>query len=673
MEHISTFNANIAFFIDQNIFSIKTADSEDIEIDEGMSLQYFKNIFNKKFEEDYYNPITVILGYGGIGKTTLCNKLVNIVNSYDQKKAIYINSFDLIEKIENSDVEIKSITDLFRLYDSLTGFKFRSLHEPNNLEINISCGNLIAIVDGLDEIESYLKGKFDLESFLLSLSDIHEQFNNCKIIITSRDYHKEKYINKPGINMLCLKGFDDSLTQYYFEKRFELSELSNKGIEYSKRLGIKSDDRYMPLCLSLISQIVERDEYGRGLQKNELFDTKLLKPKQNPIDDLLCRLIEREMAKQDLNVSIDQLVELLFEITVVHKGHINIDDFNEYIEIYFHSSISHQQNGGYSSFHINPLLLLIDGVIHLRYDILYYLFQVRYIQKTFKEKTFNSNFIYLFSENAFGVGNAFDELVKTTSPNSQFLETSKQILAYFIKTYNKDIKKEISDEIIKKAISSLLYYIFFVFNPQTKSDSAELLKSLYGTRLQYVFIYGDFFPLDFCNITIFDGSFIGYNNLFKSIFPTNKVVFHYCHFKNLQIKGNPHIPKNVFDETCSIPHEMKYLFEIDSQNRTALYQIVKNDIKMFMKSFFYTNYSFRSKTINQINSKYSSKLSKKNLVEEAIKHNLIYIDSSKKRSVFYAVNSPFYSSVLSLLNQNNLDNNLEAFCNNILTKFYRQI
>jgi len=660
------------FFIDQNIFSYSETKAGKVQMDEGLSLKYFKTILNQKFEEDYNNPVMVILGYGGVGKSTLCNSLVNIVNSYDRKKALYINSFDLIEKIETTDIEVKTISDLFKLYDSLTGFKFQALHEPNNLEINISCGNLIVIIDGLDEIESYLKGKFDIDNFLQSLINLHEQFNNCKIIITSRDYHEVKYNKKDGINILYLRGFDENLTKTYFEKRFKDLNLRKKGIEYSKNLGIKSQDRYMPLCLSLISQIIEREDLDKKFNQEQLFDTKILKPKENPIDNLLCHLIDRETAKQHLNISIDQLVELLFEISVIHEGHMSLEDFNEYVEIYFHSSINDQNNDGLSSFHINPLFQLNEKVFYLRYDILNHLFQVRYIQKSFKEEAFSNDLISLMSKNAFGVGIVFDELIQSTENNRQFINSSKKALQYFIDLFRENNKKGEANESVKKAISALLYYVFLVINPTSKSERAELLIELYGSKIQYIFIWGDFFPLDFRVLKIFDGAFVGFNNLFKSNFPSDEKVFHYCHFQDIEINGNPHIPKAVFDETCSIPKELKYLFEIDSKNRATQHQLVKDDIKAFMKSFVYTN-SFASKTYNHINSNYMSKLDKKKLIDEAMKFGLIFIDNSKRRSTFYAVDSQHYNSILNLLNQNILDNTLEAFCTLILTKYYKKL
>lgn len=76
----------LPYYIDQNIYLFKTEDSNVIERNEGLSLEFFDNVFKAKHEDEASNPISVILASGGMGKTTLCDKLVNKINSLKKKK-----------------------------------------------------------------------------------------------------------------------------------------------------------------------------------------------------------------------------------------------------------------------------------------------------------------------------------------------------------------------------------------------------------------------------------------------------------------------------------------------------------------------------------------------------------------------------------------------------------
>jgi Cdc6-like AAA superfamily ATPase len=88
------------YYIDQNLFQIQGHDNKWEETNLGLSLSYFSDLFRPDYESDNVsNPISVILGSGGMGKTTLCDKLVNTINNYDKKKAIYINAQDLISNL----------------------------------------------------------------------------------------------------------------------------------------------------------------------------------------------------------------------------------------------------------------------------------------------------------------------------------------------------------------------------------------------------------------------------------------------------------------------------------------------------------------------------------------------------------------------------------------------
>lgn len=412
------------YFVDQDIYQKKWHEDKMSEQNQGNSLSFFRKLFTTKFEQDYENPITVILGYGGIGKSTLCDELVALINSLPNKRAVYIKSADLIGKIDNKYSEIKSITDLVRLYDSVTANTYSTLHEPNNLEINISCGNVIVVIDGLDEIESHLKGRFSIVHFIESLIALHEQFNNCKVVITSRDYHEDKYKSKANIDLFYLKGFDFTSAELYFKKRFTDNDSVDRARTYTKRLNIQSDERYMPFCLRLICDIVQREKMGQSFEKISHYDTCYLMP-DKVLDDLIYRLLDREIKKQDLGMSVDQLFDLLAEIAVEHHGIIRVRDFNEYLEVYGPVKSPSPNEEKFQSFYINPLIVSDGEHVRIRYDVLNTLIKARYIQKAYRDRYFSNSLISILSENAYGGGSLLKELVDSTIGSKDTVEATK--------------------------------------------------------------------------------------------------------------------------------------------------------------------------------------------------------------------------------------------------------
>ena len=663
----------LEYFIDQNIYSIATKNEEQVvEENNGLCLEFFKKMLKIKFEEDYSNPVTVILASGGMGKTTLSDRLVNFINSFDKRRAIYINSNVLLGKIDETEVDIKSITDLFKLYDSVNGNKFRVLQEPNSLEINVSCGNIIVVIDGLDEIESALKNKFDINNFLNSLVNLDDQFNNCKIIITSRDYHIEKYRNKNGINLFSLKGFDDDLTDQYFTKRFTDDKRRARAYEYAKRLNIKSNNFYMPLFLSLISEIVLRESNSDSIEIESIarYDSKYLKPTDNVLDDLIYRLLEREIEKQKLKISIDDFFDLLVEIVVNHKGKIDILDFNEFVDIVFPNYSNIKTEERYTSFYVNPLLSVSENKVQLKYDILTNFIKTRYFYYVLgNNKSFN-NVISILAEKNYGEGAFIDELINTNHYPKDVIAKLKQMIKFLVQEIRNEKIIEKDKEIAQKALSFSLYFAFKLEKPITRKESTDLLKELFDGDLRNIYIYGDFYPLDFCDITIFDSYFDGYNKLSSSIFPTNKTVFLYCSFKNLSFQGNPHIPGVVFDESCDIPKNLKTFINLNTQSKEKLFEIIKNDLKKFLKSFASSG-TFTSKSLNKIFSNYSSKIDRQKFIKEAIDNEIIEKGTIKRNDrIFYSVAKNCQTSSLSLINQNLLDSKMEHFCHKLLYKYY---
>ncbi|QOG12603.1 DUF4145 domain-containing protein [Arcobacter sp. FWKO B] len=102
------------YFMDQHLFEL---DKDYEVIKNELSIKY---LLENSIEKEFAKPITLILGQGGVGKSTLTETLVNKINKkYDSKRAILIKAEILKNSLKNSidniSLTIDSIFDLYNL------------------------------------------------------------------------------------------------------------------------------------------------------------------------------------------------------------------------------------------------------------------------------------------------------------------------------------------------------------------------------------------------------------------------------------------------------------------------------------------------------------------------------------------------------------------------------
>jgi hypothetical protein len=138
------------------------------------------------------------------------------------------------------------------------------------------------------------------------------------------------------------------------------------------------------------------------------------------------------------------------------------------------------------------------------------------------------------------------------------------------------------------------------------------------------------------------------------------------------VRGKPHIAEEIFDESCEIPDEIKFVIALDKERSDKLYELLKSDIKKFFRNFVTANY-FEEKTFNKIHIAFSTNLNKRILIDEALGYGIITISDEKMKKDFYIINKEYYYSILTLLNQNKMEPSLEKFCIKLLTRYLGKI
>lgn len=655
------------FFTDQWLYKENINNEENID---KLSLIFLDEIITHKSSDN--KPIHILLGDGGVGKTTFCEQAVKKVDLLlaggAKKKALLLSSFDLPDELSNYDQSVDSIQSLYRILQDDPDTTLNT----QNLALNISSGNLLIIIDGLDEIESKLKEKFNLEAFIDSVIELNDTYLNCSVIITSRDNNSDKF-DTDKVNIYKFKGFDETLINKYLKVRYgRKNEHSEKGfdrkvLKYISKLSLNTNQIVTPLIMRLICDLVETENFNV-----ESLDTKenTYFKKNNPLDEVIYKIIDRDIIKQNINISCDDYFEILKDIVFDYNCNITKKDLNELLE-YSHLGIKEQAAYEYTNFYVSPLLQRTGDTFRIKHDSLEFWIKARYIthqiNTTTKER--NQNVITLIARECYKGG----ALVKEIASNSNIGKYD------YFRSAIKDTLNEIkcsngTIQSLRKTISSMLY-LAMSNEIKSKENYSKTLLSLFDInsdhRIRYLSIYGDFFPLDFKVFTVINGYFSGYSNLGKSIIPENKAIFIECEFKDIDTSNfsKSTISIENFDN-CILPNEIKNIIHTDIKNKRDEISNVKSDLKKIFKVGFKQN-SFVWKSDQLYKQKCASLkhnfiLSK--YIEILLEKNFLNTEAAKgSTGDGYKLNSNFEVEVKDFITQGIIGSKLNAILKMIVT------
>jgi len=343
-------------YIDQDIYFYN--DKDELL---GKSVPFILN----KLRSASASPVTMIFGSGGVGKTTFCGAVSKAINDNfsDLKKRIFMIKGDQLANNLKDDTKVRSVKELFAAYNQT----FDEINlSADEFMLNLSCGNIVLIIDALDEIHSALGLSFDLERFLQSIVDLDKKWQRIQVIITSRDYFEEELREKleldntnsesffsdsrnvGHVEIYRFLGFTHSDLDDYLKKR--LPGINPKrAITLIEKMRLFSDGRVDPMLADFACETVDMDD-------SEFDD---LTPRQSeyfvdsiPIDRVVTELLYRENVVQKTGLTIDDTFEIFVEMELVNKGVMEIEKLNEIVDLF---------NGDSKNFQKNPLLLSFNS------------------------------------------------------------------------------------------------------------------------------------------------------------------------------------------------------------------------------------------------------------------------------------------------------------------------
>lgn len=438
------------YYIDQELRSITSPI---------LSLDFVNAIVTNKLQEK--KPIYLIFGDGGAGKTTFCEQAIQKVNEYQnngyKKKAILLSSYDIPEHLSTTGIRIESLQTLYSLFSE----NDEDSIDTQSLALNVSSGNLLIIIDGLDEIQSKLKERFDLEKFVESVIELNDTYLNCSVIITSREINKEIFDRK-DVDIFYLKGFDDALVQQYLSKRF-LGDL--KAIDKAKEniRTINEHSNTTPLIMRLICDLVGEDSSN---SINEI--TGKYFKKDNPLDKIVFRIIDREIGKQSLGITCDEYFEILRDIVFEYSGVAKKQDFDFIVELILSTAVRRNKQENFNNFYLSTLLSRSNDIFRIKYDSIEFWIKARYLTYLINEKDCesNENILKTLTQDCYKGGALVSEIGKY----------KKNHTIYESNVIRSQLLSDISDININSRLVSALLYIFFERVNGDRKENSEALK-----------------------------------------------------------------------------------------------------------------------------------------------------------------------------------------------------
>lgn len=557
-------------FIDQTLYLLDRKNNQTYDV--GASLPYFVNDLQNES-----TPITIVLGSGGVGKTTFCDTLQYTIQQKDiKKKVFYIKGEKVVNFfIKGPEQRIESLEDLYELYKEETDFEEIA---KENFRLNFIAGNILVIIDAIEEIESALNERFNLQSFFDSLNELHKRFYSTKIILTTREHFLPKIEVLKDISEIkyfALQGFKRDNLDAFLQKRYpnDISKTSQVNKFLNQNNLMTKEGYIIPLFVDWVCQIVDRPEGQTTLETDYFVPSR-------PMDKLLMNLLDREITKQSLNVDIDGMFKLLEDIIVHRPGEISKKDLAEYITV--------ELNGDIDNFVKNPLFIDKKDSISIKYDILHNFIKARYLRHILLNKhNVSEQVISLLKDMYIGKSDLFSELKEILFLTE---DTSIEIFSYFLQVltskYDQE-NREINKENIRKSISGLLYLFMSQNIGKDQNETTELLLKIYNNNhiLNNLFIYGDFYPINLSNIKVKESLLDGYTNLIKCNFPTTEdILFYYVTFRNIELPANKKIKKAYFDSSCVFQntnlnditnHEEESNQKMIEQNRRDIISLTK--------------------------------------------------------------------------------------------------
>lgn len=531
------------------------------------------------------NPIHVIIGPAGIGKTTFCDAAADYIGQRSQKRVILLSSTDFRDL--STSEPINSVGDLYKVA-AKNGLLEENPIEKHNFEINLACGNFVLIIDGFDELESHLGESLHYGNFMESLIELEDCFQKVLVIMTVRDYAHDRFGKLNYVSLRRLRGFTDEDTDRYLRGRLpreRIPEAKRLLLEFSE--GGSNNAHTVPLYASLICDFLNEDPQDSG-DIQCATDSKYF-ANNTPLDMLVKKVVDREIAKQSLgDIRPDDFFDILIEVIRSPLRTINRDSLLSYAI----ACCGDGQKIKSENFFRNPFLSWEGDNARFRYDSLTHFFKSRLLADKIGSGRFTEQpSIEFLSEMYKGEGILFDEFLKVL-PACHAKDESA--VTWFQGMIEFASKTQEPSPTWRKAVSGFLYWALSA--DHGKADRSDTLNRLYGGKCWYgLSIFGRFYPLRLSYARVTQGCIENYTSIVSCEYDDGEPVF-FNTWIDYDDKSLPEkINRRMFASDCRFGAGLTQSFRAkDRAEESGAIEIRDNLYKILKVGFRSNNFFWKS-------------------------------------------------------------------------------
>jgi len=669
----SKFKIDNVYFINDFIWQNCTSESfkEKIEYPQSSFVEPFlKKDTDEKLGYNYIeewlisenDPILVLKGSGGIGKTTVAKSVSNLVyKKYPFSNVVFINSQQIVNELIKLSQQNERI-DLYKFYVANHESLYKDTEKVNSdiFRLNIDNGNILLIIDGLDEVISRLWNYFDINDFFQSIYDYTKEIGNGKVLITCRNYFWDKSNpDKDKFDSLEILPFNEEKAKIYFRKHYPNSEkLVNKGISLAKELiGTETSNEYIPFVLDQVKIMID-DKADNQAFKDPTFNSKILN--HDILNDYIIFKICYRDIKRISQTSVDEQINTFIDFAL-HKEFNNELDAKIVDKYKGHSLINAENNN-----------------ISFKYDFFESHFKNIYLSQliTNSEKKINIAHIKILADYVRYNSAFVSDICERIPPLNE--ETKFRFVLLISEIINFD-ETEVNEKLKNKAISGLFLIALkklHLTNGFNTDNNTELLKSLFQDN-------GQIKHLSIINLTasdnkriIFDFSDLFFENSYFSNYEYfweckfgEKTYFNNCFFYDLYKNSgiNTSANDNNFNtQTCHFDKSFSDVLKQNNQLEEDLTVSIIEDLETFLKIFLKGEH-LGHMPIEKVNAKHIRKAIRTKDMIKILSKSLIetYNHPVPRNSTYVRVKKEYHEDVVKFLTSGTAEQSIKIAINEL--------
>lgn len=597
-------------------------------------------------------PLFVVSGHGGIGKTTLAKQFLDQI--YDEQRdqgILFIDSKEIINELSRNS----KISDVFDFYRAQMDADDNDSSRFNKdlLKLSIDNGSLTVVLDGIDEVIAKLGSRFDVEAFITSIfQEYSSDLRKTKVLITCRDHFWSEVGKKILLPEIILKAFNGALAQEFFNQKLDgdKKRITNAMV-IAEKLAIETKSKdgdaelvYIPFLLDMIGYLINSKSEGFTLRKQII--SRYLSP-ENHIDFLIAQVCDREIIKLG-GLGVDQQIELFIRVAINKDNGIDLYDIKQELQ----EIVATPDNSLIEKIKGHTLLVCSDNKIHFRYDVFDIYFSALHLVYFFRQKDIAA----LNEQTARVIAGYLKYDSSFTESVCERIEMHDDLLLFCMEIIEHANSLQDGNALISSVVSLLLCLLQKSENSQsnteTRTDLVEKLflkdSELVGMVLMDIFGNSSAKPIfDFRDRTLRDCTFDNYEYFWEC--PMNEGTrFENSSFNDINPRTGVTIKihNGLFSNTCDLTKVQHLLNEKEEEAAQNKETVLAELEKVFR--LFHQRGNFYPKKQEEVR----KKLSAVNLLPDLLARGVLknYKDPKKPTMRQFKV-SDEYKSVIDYFDQ----------------------